>query len=157
MLFYLYVIFNGRDNKVHLEALRYPLLPLRQHAVDRAGRQWSGNIITLKGALIRLTERWEQLKSNPEKNACPVIFDKEESEELYRVEEDWFKATILLEHWRSLLDDLGEDGWVRHEAYEAVMETNKELKAEWLAEAEDEDDFKSVDLFWPFQDHEEID
>ncbi|PLB47161.1 hypothetical protein P170DRAFT_511807 [Aspergillus steynii IBT 23096] len=39
MLFYLYMVFNGRDNKTHLEALRYPLSPLRQHVVDRAGRQ----------------------------------------------------------------------------------------------------------------------
>ena len=61
----------------------------------------------------------------------------------------------MLEHWRSLLDDPGEDGWVRHESYEAVMETNKKLKEHWLAEAEDEEDFMSVDLFWPFQDHEE--
>ncbi|KAE8397671.1 hypothetical protein BDV37DRAFT_265137 [Aspergillus pseudonomiae] len=56
MLFYMYMVFNGRDNKAHLEALRYPLMSLRQHIVDRAGRQWSGNVITLKGALIRLTE-----------------------------------------------------------------------------------------------------
>ncbi|KAI9045164.1 kinase-like domain-containing protein [Aspergillus affinis] len=128
MLFYLYMVFNGRDNKAHLEALRYPLLPFRQHLVDRAGRQWSGNVITLKRALIRLTERWEQLGNNLKKKPCPVNFNEEESEEFYRVEKDWFKATILLEHWRSLLDDLGEDGRVRNEAYEAVMETTRRLR-----------------------------
>ncbi|GAB1198021.1 hypothetical protein APSETT444_007327 [Aspergillus pseudonomiae] len=155
MLFYLYMVFNGRDNKAHFEALRYPLMSLRQHIVDRAGRHWSGNVIALKGALIRLTEYWEQLVNDIEKTRCPVNFSKKESEDFYRVEGDWFKATILLEHWRSLLDDPGEDGWVRHESYEAVMETNKKLKEHWLAEAEDEEDFMSVDLFWPFQDHEE--
>lgn len=37
------------------------------------------------------------------------------------------------------------------------MEVNRQLKEEWVAEAEDEEDLISVDRFWPFQDHEEID
>ncbi|KAE8151418.1 kinase-like domain-containing protein [Aspergillus avenaceus] len=158
MLFYLYMVFNGKDNTAHLEALRYPLLSLRQHAVDRAGRQWSGNVITLKGALIRLAENWQQLFTDGMKpTKCPVSFNKAEIKEFYRVEENWLKATVLLQYWKSLLDDPGEDGWVRHESYDTVMKINKELKEEWLAEAEDEEDYKSVDLFWPFQDHEEVD
>ncbi|RAL11729.1 uncharacterized protein BO97DRAFT_470893 [Aspergillus homomorphus CBS 101889] len=112
------------DNKPHLAALRHPLMPHRQHAVERAGRQWSGNVITLKGTLVRLN--------------------------------DWFQATILLDHWRSLLDDLGHDGWVRHESFEYVTEMNKKLKEDWIAQAEDEEDLVSVDQFWPFQDHEEF-
>ncbi|KFY76276.1 hypothetical protein V498_09687 [Pseudogymnoascus sp. VKM F-4517 (FW-2822)] len=37
MLFYLYMIFNGKDNKDHLAALRTPLLAQRQHLIERAG------------------------------------------------------------------------------------------------------------------------
>ncbi|PGH06237.1 hypothetical protein AJ80_08206 [Polytolypa hystricis UAMH7299] len=52
-LFHYYHIFNGVLNKAHLSALRDPLLHLRKHLVDRASRQWSGNLITLMGALWR--------------------------------------------------------------------------------------------------------
>ncbi|OOF93889.1 hypothetical protein ASPCADRAFT_132230 [Aspergillus carbonarius ITEM 5010] len=156
MLFYLYMVFNGKDNKPHLQALRYPLLAMRQHAVERADRQWSGNVITLKGALIRLCENWEQLIADRQQQVeCPISFDNKDVEEFLVVEDHWFKATILLQHWRSFLDDLGQDGWVRHEFYEQVVQTNKELKQEWLSQAEDEEDYVSVDQFWPFQDHEE--
>ncbi|PWY77317.1 hypothetical protein BO94DRAFT_568281 [Aspergillus sclerotioniger CBS 115572] len=139
----------GEYNKSHLQALRYPLLAIRQHAVESADRQWSGNVITLKGALIRLWEHWDKLiADSQQKVECPIFFDKEDVEEFLVAEGHWFKATILLEHWRSLLDDLGQDGWVRHESYE-------QLKQEWLSLAEDEEDSVSVDQFWPFQDHEE--
>jgi len=51
LLFDYYRIFNGHPNKPHLEALRDPILLPRQHLVDRAGRQWSGNLKTLKGSI----------------------------------------------------------------------------------------------------------
>ncbi|PKY04125.1 hypothetical protein P168DRAFT_343353 [Aspergillus campestris IBT 28561] len=156
MLFYLYMVFNGKDNKPHLDALRDPLLALRQHLVDRAGRQWSGNTITLKGALLRLAARWDQLAGESTVE-CPVQFEPEETKQFYDTEDQWFRATILLEHWRSLLDDLGEGGSVRHKSYNRVVETNRQLKEHWLAEAEDDENYVSVDKFWPFQDHEEID
>lgn len=95
--------------------------------------------------------------SDGSSDQCPVHFDAKEAEEFYQVEGNWFKATILLEHWRSVLNDMGQDGWVRNESYESVVEVNRQLKEEWVAEAEDEEDLISVDRFWPFQDHEEID
>lgn len=96
------------------------------------------------------------MDGNQEQIQCPVHFDPKEAEEFFVLEDDWFKVSILVEHWRSILDDLGQDEWVRHESYEDVVEKNDQLKKEWLAEAEDEDDFISVDRFWPFQDHEEL-
>lgn len=56
LLFYYYWIFNGHLNKLYLEALRDPILLPRQHLVDRAGRQWNRNLITLKGALVLMVE-----------------------------------------------------------------------------------------------------
>ncbi|KAJ5172062.1 serine/threonine protein kinase [Penicillium capsulatum] len=38
-LFYLYRVFNGALNKVHLKALQDPLILSRQHLVDFAGQQ----------------------------------------------------------------------------------------------------------------------
>lgn len=158
MLFYLYMVFNGKNNKSHLSALRDPLLSIRQHLVDRAGRQWNGNTITLKGALVRAVAHWSLLVSGASERAvCSVKFAADDEEEFYRTEEQWFAATILLEHWRSVLDDLGQDGWVRNESYEDVVETNRRLKREWLSEAEDDEDRLCVEKYWPFQDHEELD
>ncbi|PCH00721.1 Hypothetical protein PENO1_046630 [Penicillium occitanis (nom. inval.)] len=128
------------------------------YSIYSAGRQWSGNIVTLKEALLRLATHWDQLvDGNQEQIQCPVHFDPKEAEEFFVLEDNWFKASILVEHWRSILDDLGQDGWVKHESYEDVVEKNHQLKKQWLAEAEDGDDFISVDRFWPFQDHEELD
>lgn len=61
MLFYRYMIFNGKDNKDHLAALRAPLLAQRQHLIERAGRPWTGNTVTLQGALMRVVDRWSSL------------------------------------------------------------------------------------------------
>ena len=159
MLFFLYMIFNAKDNKPHFNALRYPLLMPLQHLVDRAGRPWSGNIVTLKGALLRVINHWDMLmvgRSN--KISYPTAADADaDLEEFYSLEENWFKANILVEHWRSLLDDLGQDGWVRNESYEKAVDTNRQLRKHWMDEAEDEEDLLCVENFWPFQDHDEID
>ncbi len=154
VLFYLYMIFNAKDNKPHLDALCYPMRMPCQHLVDRAGRQWSGNTITLKGALIRAVNNWDRLAQGI---SCPVQFDADDEKEFLHTEEQWFTATALLEHWRSILDDLGQDGWVRNESYEAVVEMNQELKREWLDKAEDDEDLLCVEKYWPFQDHKELD
>lgn len=61
LVYHYYRIFNGGLNKPHLHALRDPLLLPRQHLVDRAGRQWNGNLTTLKGALLRMVEYWHLL------------------------------------------------------------------------------------------------
>ena len=152
MLFYLYMIFNAKDNKPHLNALRYLTLPPCHHLVDRAGRQRSGITITLKGALVRLVNNWDRLAPGI---PCPVHFDTEDEEEFLRLEEQWFTATTLLEDWRSV-DDLGQDRWIRNELYEKAVELNRQLKREWLNEAENEDQI-CVEKYWPFHDHEELD
>ncbi|OJD10857.1 hypothetical protein ACJ73_09674 [Blastomyces percursus] len=158
MLFYLCMIFNAKDNKPHFNALHCPMLMLIQHLVDRAGRPWSGNIVTLKGALLRVINSWDTLMSiRSQKAPCPFRFDPDDEKDFYQLEENWFKSNLLVEHWRSLLDDVGQDGWVQNESFERVMEVNKQLKKLWIDEGEDEEDVRSVENFWPFQDHEETD
>ncbi|KMP01579.1 hypothetical protein CIHG_05967 [Coccidioides immitis H538.4] len=158
MLFYLYMIFNGKDNKPHLNTMRYPGMMPIQHLVDRAGRPWTRNIVTPKGALIRLINHWAVLMSTRhQKHPCPIQFNAKDEEEFYELEEKWFKINILVEHWQSLLDDMGQDGWVRNELFEKDVETNRQLKRKWIDEAEDEEDLAYVEHGWPFQDHEEDD
>nr|KMM64883.1 hypothetical protein CPAG_01235 [Coccidioides posadasii RMSCC 3488] len=116
-----------------------PLLPEDYEA----GHPWTRNIITPKGALIRVINHWAVLMSTQhQKHPCPIQFDTKDEEEFYELEEKWFKINILVEHWRSLRDDMGQDGW---------------LKKKWIDEAEDEEDLAHVEHGWPFQDHEEDD
>lgn len=158
MLFWLYMVFNGRDNKPHLKAIQYPLLMPRQHLVERAGMQWTGNFITLKGAILRIVLNWDVILGQQAGTvAYPVKFSEQEKADFYEPEEQWFKFNVLTEYWHSNLDGLSKDGWVRNESYDKVAVLNEEFRAEWLARGDDDDDGFLVEKGWPFQDHEEED
>ncbi|KAK2798734.1 hypothetical protein FQN49_008968 [Arthroderma sp. PD_2] len=155
LLFHYYRIFTGVFNKPHLNALRDPLLNPRKHLVDRAGRQWSGNTITLKGALVRMADYWAQLPGTADIK-CPVKFEIPELEEFLKQEEMWHCFNAVVSHWRDELR-MSEDGWVSNENYESAMKGAQGLKQDMLSKAEgDEDDIILINKGWPFDDHEEI-
>ncbi|KZF26474.1 kinase-like protein [Xylona heveae TC161] len=157
LLFYYYRIFNGHLNKPHLEALRDPILLPRQHLVDRAGRQWSGNLMTLKGALVRMAEYWPHL---PDTNGipCPVQFTDAELDGFAEQEELWFNLNKLVNHWREEIGGVSEDGWVSNEAYDDAVRKVAELKESLVAQAEgDEEDIRLLERGWLFRDREEVD
>ncbi|RJE25400.1 hypothetical protein PHISCL_02291 [Aspergillus sclerotialis] len=74
-LYYLYCVFNGAQNNQHLSACADPVLLPRQHLIDYAGRQWMGNLMTLRGALVRICEFWHLLPTDKE---WPISFTDEE-------------------------------------------------------------------------------
>lgn len=155
LLFYYYRIFNGHLNKAHLEALRDPILLPRQHLVDRAGRQWSGNLMTLKGALIRMVEYWPYL-FHAEDEPCPVQFSHAEIQQFKEQEELWFSMNRLVEHWHHQIG-VNEDGWVSNEEYDGAVRRVAELKASLITSAEgDTEDIHLMEKGWPFRDREEI-
>lgn len=161
-LFYLYKIITAKENKPHFVALRTtPLLDALQHLVDRAGMPWTGDVVSLTGALMRVVGSWDGLMSTRperEKVACPVRFEAGDEEKFLEQEDRWAKCSIMVEHWRGLLGGVGDDGWVRNESFEDALKMNRQLKKQWVDEAEgDEDDIRSVEQGWPFQDHEEDD
>lgn len=61
-----------------------------------------------------------------------------------------------MEHWREHLDGMSGYGWVRNEVFEGAAERNRELKKEWIAFGDDEEDRACVEGFWPFEDQEEV-
>ncbi|GAQ07502.1 hypothetical protein ALT_4823 [Aspergillus lentulus] len=156
LLFYYYRIFNGHLNKPHLEALRDPILLPRQHLVDRAGRQWNGNLMTLKGALVRMTEYWPHLpdtKGLP----CPVRFTEAELDGFHEQEQLWFDLNKVVNHWRDQIGGVNEDGWISNEQYDEAIRKVAELKASLVASAEgDEEDIRLLKRGWLFRDREEI-
>ncbi|PKX97902.1 uncharacterized protein P174DRAFT_426260 [Aspergillus novofumigatus IBT 16806] len=117
LLFYYYRIFNGHFNKAHLEALRDPILLPRQHLVDRAGRQWNGNPMTLKRALVRTVEYWPHLPDT-KGLSCPVQFTGAELEGFHEQEQRWFDLNKFVNHWRDQIGGVNKDGWTSNEQYE---------------------------------------
>lgn len=155
LLFYYYRIFNGHLNKVHLEALRDPILLPRQYLVDQAGSQWSGNLISLKGALIRMIDYWPYL-SDTKGLPCPIQFTEEELQGFSEQEEQWLALNNIINHWREQVG-AGEDGWVNNDRYEEVLESVAELKASLITTAEgDEEDIHLLEKGWLFRDREEV-
>lgn len=154
LLFYYYRVSNGVYNKPHLNALRDPLLHPRKHLVDRADRQWTGNLITLMGAVVRMTQYWSFLPDTKDV-PCPVEFKPEELESFHKNEEIWFALTAVANQWRYEIG-VSEDGWVSNDEHENAVNRANQLKEKLIQEMEgDEDDIALLNKGWPYQDHEE--
>lgn len=152
-LYYLYRVFNGARNNPHLLACADPLLQPRQHLIDYAGRQWNGNIMTLRGALMKMCDYWPLLQTDVME--CPFQFTEAELKEHSEEEPTWFDLTALVNHWRDELGGMNEEGWVRPEMYDQALEKNRALRAKFRSEAEP-DEVEQVTKGWPFQDKEEF-
>lgn len=155
LISYYYRIFNGHLNKAHLEALRDPILFPRQHLVDRAGKQWSGNLMTLKGALVLMADYWPHLSDIG--IPYPVRFTDAELDGFYEQEQLWFNINKLVDHWREQIEVTSEDGWVSNEHFEEAVRKSAELESSLIATAEgDTEDINLLRKGWPFRDRDEI-
>ncbi|CAG8180908.1 unnamed protein product [Penicillium salamii] len=153
-LFYLYRVFNGGLNKVHLKALQEPLILARQNLVESASRQWTGNLMTLRGNLMRMCQIWPHVPRKDENTECPIQFSEQEVKEHIENEPMWYDLNKLVNHWRDELGGLSEEGWVRAEQYDHAVKRNASLKAEFSGGSADE--LEKIDRGWPFQDREEF-
>ena len=155
LLFYYYRIFNGHLNKAHLQALRDPILLPHQHLVDRAGRPWNGNVMTLKGALIPMVGYWHQLPDTRGID-CPVEFTDAELDGFEEQEKMWFDLNKLVAYWR---DEIGinEDGWISNDQYEEAVRKTAQLNNSLIEAAEGDEDIRLLNEGWMFRDREEFD
>ncbi|EZF79840.1 hypothetical protein H110_08353 [Trichophyton rubrum MR1448] len=155
-LFYIYMAFNGGLNKKHLSGMKDPRVLLSQHLVECAEKQWSGDVFGLKGALIRIYENWHLFNAHlSEPLPCPISFTQSEIDAYYEQEPTWFEMNGLFEYWKSELGGLGDDGWVRTEAYEDTEKKSIKLKQVLLEGSDTPEEERCVQEQWPFQDHEE--
>ncbi|KAF1976805.1 hypothetical protein BU23DRAFT_587816 [Bimuria novae-zelandiae CBS 107.79] len=146
LLFVGYRVLNGHFNQHHIAALRDPLLLGRHMLVDRAGRQWEGNLITLKGAIIPYDRFWEHLP-DVEDIKCPVRFDQTELDEFAENEDGWLKMSVTVEQWRKTVCNMTEEGW-------KLADLKEEIRL--LCEG-DEEDIQAFRKGWPFRDRKEDD
>ncbi|KAL4777999.1 serine/threonine protein kinase [Aspergillus varians] len=154
-LFYLYRVFNGGLNKLHLQALRDPLVLQRQHLIAFAGRQWSGNLMTLRGSLMRMRNLWPHLPGKDSQLKCPIEFSEEEVRDHTENEPMWYNLNQLVSHWRDELGGLSEEGWIATKKYDAAVRRNESLKTEF-SNGGSPDELAKLGRGWPFQDRQEF-
>ncbi|KAF3484117.1 serine/threonine protein kinase [Arthroderma uncinatum] len=154
-LFYLYRVFNGGRNKVHLKAMQDPFYLLRQHLVESAGRQWAGNLMTLRGALMSTCNSWSYASGQDSQSGCPISFSEDEIRKQTDDDPMWCNLNALVSHWREELGGLTEEGWVRTEAYDDAVKRNQSLIEEF-SEGGSTDELGKIKRGWPFQDREEF-
>ncbi|OOO07690.1 hypothetical protein OAory_01041900 [Aspergillus oryzae] len=156
LLFHYYRIFNGHLDKPHLQALRDPIILPRQHLVDRAGRHWNGDVMTLKGALVRMVRYWPHL---PDTRGieCPGEFTDAELKGFAEKGQMLFDLNKLVNYWRDEIS-INEDGWVSNDLYEDAVRKAAQRKESLVEAAEgDEQDIRLLKEGGMFRDREEID
>ena len=129
LLFYCYRILTGGRNKSHHVALRDPMLLIRQMLVNYTGKQWTGNNVTLRGAVIRAVRFWKLLPDAKDK-PCPIHFDDADLERFDELEERWINMSIMMDEYRRRVCNVSEDGWVRNENCEKAKVEIVKLKEE---------------------------
>lgn len=88
--------------------------------MDRAGRQWSGNLISLKGVLVRMVEYWPHLAGTKGK-VCPVTFMDAELDGFSEKEQLWFGLNKFVKHWEEEIRGIAEDSWISHDRHEEAV------------------------------------
>jgi hypothetical protein len=148
-------VFNGHLNRPHLAALNDPLHIGQKMLVERASRQWSGDLVTLKGLVMRTVKYWEHLP-NVAGIQCLVEFEPTDREEFAETEDFWQKMSIGLEMWHTKVG-MAEEDWVLNEDYERAKQLLADLKEEiWKQYEGDEEDEQWFRAGGPFRDREEV-
>lgn len=154
-LHFLYIGATGHNNPRHYKALFFDPEGRRASLYQRARSPWEGDNISLKAQLIRTVQNWSSLRP---KNTtyCPISYSEDEVEECLALD---IKQKTLDKNMGLMRDYMGiaADGWVSNDRYQAAKERSDEIKAYLIAEAESEEERKTIDKDYPFQAHEEID
>lgn len=152
IVFWAYHVFNGHLNQNHIAAIRDPLLRDRQILVDKAGRRWDGNLVTLRGFVMAAAQFWEHLP-DVDGIKCPVEFTETERDEHAKQEEGWSTMNILIEQWRRRCCNMTEEVWVRNEDYEEAKTQFEEFREEFQLQCEGyEEDMHALQTGWPYRD-----
>jgi aminoglycoside phosphotransferase (APT) family kinase protein len=153
VLFHAYRVFNQHLNIPHLVALNDPFQFDRQLLVDAAGRQWCGNLVTLKSLLVRAVQYFEHLP-DVAGIACPVSFSAAELDGFAETEDRWVKASMWVEVWCARVPGMEEEGWVENGDFEEAKRQLEELVEGIWEECEEEVDRGCFLKGWPFRDRE---
>jgi hypothetical protein len=153
LLFHCYRVLASRHNTLHHKALLDKSFRLRSWLIDYAGRQWTGNNFTLRGAVYRIVRSWHLMpyaKGKP----CPLHFDADVLERFDKAEDEWVSATTMMAHYEERICNTNEDGWVRNEDFGKAREEIRKIKEEMLVACDDEEDRNLLERTWAWGDRE---
>jgi hypothetical protein len=151
----MYYVLTGSSNAPHITAIHDPLLLGRQMLVDRAGRQWSGDLVTLKGAIVRVVQFWKHF---PDTEGIEFWFVSSKLSATHAEQEGcWMKMSVLEEQWRRRICGMTEDGWVSNEGFDKARGKMEEIKREAIEICDgDKGDLKVLRRGWPYRDLDEV-
>lgn len=104
---------------------------------------------------MRICDHWAYLPGTEDGSECPIKFSEEETRKQTEDDEMWCNLNALVEHWRSELGGISEEGWVRSEEYEHAIRRNQSL-IEKFSKDGSEDELAKLERGWPFKDCEEF-
>ena len=146
---HLYTAATGKFNPVHFRALRRPYLPIRNIIIKLAGYPWDGELVSLRAALIRVTQVWEHLVESSEL-VCPIGFTNDEVNKNEKEKAEWDEACSDLNDLRDMLG-INEEGWVPVEMFQETVTENQRLRKELVLQAEEKERGETWEC-WPFKD-----
>ena len=153
LAYHLYTAATGACNPVHFRALKRPYLPIRRDLVKQAGYPWDGELLSLRGALINITQLWQHL-TDDSSLPCPVRFTDDEIDQNNKEKAEWDEACSDLSDLRDMLG-LDEQGWVTVEMFEEAVKENEKLRKELVLQA-DVNERDEAWRSWPFKDDNDM-
>jgi hypothetical protein len=156
LLYHCYRVLASNFNPLHHTALLDRTLTLRKWIVDYAGHLWTGDNVKLRGAIIGIVRHWHLLPDTKDK-PCPIHFDEAELARFNEREEQWTQMNTLLAHYRSRVCWMNVEGRVENEDFERAQEEHRKLKEELLADCDDAEEKRLLNITWPFRDRDEED
>lgn len=153
-LHFFYAGHTSKINRTHFTALSDPVMIERSKLYDVASRPWEGDNTSLQAQIISILDNWETIA--PAGLAPPVSYTVEERQECLERLALIDQLDALLHSYRDAIG-INIDGAIESSEYEAGKKRARELKLDFMATAENEQDRAEFDEFWPYQDHEEVD
>ena len=149
LAYHLYTAATGKFNPVHFRALRRPYLPIRNNIIKQVGYPWDGELLSLRAALIRVTQVWEHLVESSDLS-CPVRFTNDKVNQNDKEKEEWDEACSDLCDLRDMLG-IDEQGWVTVDMYQETVKENLSLRKELVIQADESERYETWKS-WPFKD-----
>ncbi len=156
-LYNYYEIESALKNPPVYDALRFQGT-IKYHAIAYAASLLTGGEPRFKGKLIALADAWEQIvgKDGP---ACPLQYSEEDREAQAKEEGLWMMGYNNMVQVLEAIGaaQVGWDGWVEHEHYDAVKERVRDVRKAFLESiAETDEERRAWAMLWPFGSEEEL-
>lgn len=153
-LYKYYDLYSASMNVPAYHALRYQET-LQGEIVTLTGMLLNDGEPALRGLLMKLASRWDQLISSEGSPPCPLKYSAEAIERQQELERKWVEGMALMD---DVLESLGGairgwDGWVSHENYEPLKLKLALVQKQFIEHfaGDNKEEAEAWAQTWPFQ------